>query len=191
MRKNKKFNSILRDCILGWAALNFRCFEFQTFATSTCPSCQNLLWKLTGTTLDLSTKSSLATSLSRSSDRNLRTPNLPRTSSRREATSQAQFLFSPDRSLALAPTSSGSQCDGRGRQPKMTNFNEIDFKVLHLRVHTPMPLVIPNADFIQMWAIFGPTPGSFLRVSTVFGMSPWYSSITICDAALMDFAFVL
>lgn len=56
---------------------------------------------------------------------------------------------------------------------------------------TPMPVQRFHADFMQMWAIFGPTPGNFCSPSRVCGMSQSQSLTSIIEVFLMFFALVL
>lgn len=69
-----------------------------------------------------------------------------------------------------------------------THFKRFDMRWTW--TSTPIPVTIFQAEFMQICAIFGPTPGNFNNPSRVFGMSDECSSMRIWDAFWMFLVLV-
>lgn len=98
-----------------------------------------------------------------------------------------QCLFCLYRRLGINPTKSVADSMNMGIYTYQSTLKSIS-KIVQENV--PMPVITPQADFMQICAIFGPTPGNFIKSCTVFGMSLLYLCFKIVATSLIFLAFV-
>ena len=89
--------------------------------------------------------------------------------------------------LVSVPSLIYLKCDVRAHQLLTKEKLVHKYKTYIFQMSKPMPVTMFQAEFIQMCAILGPTPGSLINSATLSGMSELYLSNSICDVAFMYF----